>query len=496
MSRGGMSETRKAKLMDLKKREDLKDALVDKFKVRFGHGGAGKSSDEMSVCSETIANEVNRFARSATITEANLMRLEGRLQGRAQGQLPKIGEDNQSMISGVSGYSTMSRARSLTSLAGKNLVQGSGAPKSYDWTKLDEYAGYLHEQDSLRQQIGVKALQRKMKMDLDFQVNQKVLKKEDALEEERRYHQNSQLELERWKTQEQSRAEEKHAKIGREKKDRDDQRAYEIKIRDEESSKKKNEEANLVEKIIDEMEEEQRRFEKKKEKTKKSMKKVFEENMADQQKRNQGKRDQMVKEAADMKEYNRILDEQEAQRAEELAQRMERQGELMKKLMSNMDATKKGAGANDAQRALAQQEEQDRHFFEAEHVKHNRLHDMRIENQAYLLKQMEEKAGRGDEDKYLTRIQAQILERDTEEYNNIEAQKVVDRKSRNLEHRKDIERQMEYKMRQSVPEMSQVEISLNKPLLQLVDMTLDARDANTLAQSQLKRTRIHEEDEE
>ncbi|CAE8728777.1 unnamed protein product, partial [Polarella glacialis] len=102
MSRGGMSETRKAKLMDLKKREDLKDALVDKFKVRFGHGGAGKSSDEMSVCSETIANEVNRFARSATITEANLMRLEGRLQGRAQGQLPKIGEDNQSMISGVS----------------------------------------------------------------------------------------------------------------------------------------------------------------------------------------------------------------------------------------------------------------------------------------------------------------------------------------------------------------------------------------------------------
>lgn len=57
-------------------------------------------------------------------------------------------------------------------------------PASYDWTRLDEYAplssivssawallrSYLHEQDALRQQLGVKALQRKMRMDLDQQV--------------------------------------------------------------------------------------------------------------------------------------------------------------------------------------------------------------------------------------------------------------------------------------------------------------------------------------
>lgn len=105
-----------------------------------------------------------------------------------------------------------------------------------------------------------------------------------------------------------------------------------------------------------------------------------------------------------------------------------------------------------------------------------------MENQAYLLKQMEEKDSRKNEagqllgfalrssnalclrqsrpapsslqEKYLQQIQAAILERDAEEYNSVEKQKVMDRKVRNLEHRKDIERQMEYKARQSVPEMS------------------------------------------
>lgn len=290
---------------------------------------------------------------------------------------------------------------------------------------------------------------------------------------------NSQMELERWKQQEQAREEEKHEKIQKEKADRDAQMTYEKELKSQETQKRKDEEASLVEKIVTEMEQEQRRFEKKKEQTKKQMRKVFEENMEDQRKRNEEKKRAMEEEAERMKEYNRILDEQEEQRAEELAQRMERQANLMKKLQENVDSAKKGAGDNDAQRAAAQQEEQDRHFFEAENVKQNRLAQMRLENQAYLLKQMEEKDGRKGEEKYLQHIQAQILEKDTEEYNMIEKQKVIDRKVRNVEHRKDIERQMEYKQRQSVPEMSSSEIQMNRPLLQLVEHTLQTRDQNT-----------------
>lgn len=106
-------------------------------------------------------------------------------------------------------------------LGARRGVVGSKAPAPYNWTILDEYAplelgnsrprivrfdeekvmqksyfgllssffrhfsptfsyfqsdfllilrSYLHEQDALRQQLGVKALQRKMKLDLDQQV--------------------------------------------------------------------------------------------------------------------------------------------------------------------------------------------------------------------------------------------------------------------------------------------------------------------------------------
>lgn len=490
-----MSDARRAKLMDLKRREELKDALTVKFQGRYGRG-AKKEPDEMSVASDVIRKEVDRFSRKAGITEANLMRLERRLQGRAQGKVTRNADDASSVCTGVSGYSTMSRARSTASLAGRSVVGGPAKkklPSSYDWTRLDEYASYLHEQDSLRQQLGVQALKRKLRMDLDQQVAEREQKKTDALEEERRYHQNSLMELERWKEQEQAREEEKQELIAKEKADRDDQLAYEKQLKAQEQQKKKAEESDLVEKIIDEMEAEQKKFERKKENTKKAMRKVFEENMEDQRKRNQEEKEAREAEARQMKEFNRLLDEQEEQRAEELAQRMERQATLMKKLQENVDGIKKGAGDNDAQRAAAQQDEQDRHFFEAEAVKQNRLHQMRLENQAYLLKQMEEKDGRKDEDKYLQHIQSQILERDTDEYNAVEKQKVIDTRFRNIEHRKDIEKQVEYKQRQSVPEMTESEMQINRPLLELVEDTLQKRDANVAANPPQKK---HDEDED
>lgn len=488
-----MSDNRRAKLMDLKRREDLKDALVEKFKGRFGKGSSLKDPDEMSVSSEVIRKEVDRFAKTAAVTEANLIRLERRLHGRAQ---KCIADDNQSVISGVSNYSGMTRSRSAASIAGREVVGSKfELPASYDWTRLDEYASYLHEQDALWQQLGVKALQRKMRMDLDQQVAEKSKRKTDAVEEDRRYFENSLMEMERWKEQEQLRQDEKQQRIVKEKLDRDAQLEYERKLKDEELQKKKDEEASLVEKIVNEMELEERRYEKKKEQTKRAMRKVFEENMEDQRRRNIAKKEATEKEAETMKEYNRLLDEQEGQRAMELAARMERQSELMKKLQENVDSVKKGAGDNDAQRAALQAEEQDRHYFEAESVKQNRLQQMRFENQAYLLKQMEEKDSRKNEEKYLQQIQAAILERDAEEYNAVEKQKVIDRKLRNLEHRKDIERQMEYKSRQSVPEMSEAEIQLNRPLLELVERTLQTRDEYAKMAKEVQKPIAEEEED-
>jgi len=119
----------------------------------------------------------------------------------------------------------------------------------------------------------------------------------------------------------------------------------------------------------------------------------------------------------------------------------------------------------------------DRHFFEAEAVKQNRLQQMRLENQGYLLRQMDEKDARQEDERDLQNIQAHILCRDTEEYNNLEKNKVVDRRRRLVDHSNDIKKQMVYKLAQSQPQMTDAEIQMNKPLLQMAHRTLEARDA-------------------
>lgn len=470
-----LSDSRRAKLLNMKQREDLKDQLTEKFKGRFGHGGA-KEADEVSVCSAAIRRDVEDFASKARASESNLDRLERKLRGRAQGK----GEDD-SMVSGVSAYTGLTGlsrlsagSRSATSLVGKNLVEG----RKHDWSKLDEYASYLHEQDALRQSLGVKALQRKLKMDLDQQVKEKKRKDQEALAEEERFHQNTLAELERWKHQEQERDEEKKEKIRKEQKDRDDQLLYERQLRDAEERRKKTEEAALVEKICTEMEGDQKRHEKKKEQVKKAMRKVQTDNVEDQRKRKIAELEAKDKEAETMKEYNRILDQQEEQRAEELVQRMEKQKVLMKKLQESSGRAKAEAGDNDSKRADAQQEEQDRHFFEAEAVKQHRLKQMRLENQAYLLKQMDERNSRGEEENYLTSIQAQILERDTIEYTQKEKQKFADRRTKNVAHRKELEKQMKRNAQVCAMDMDDKEVAINKPLLDLVDRTLATRNEN------------------
>ena len=45
---------------------------------------------------------------------------------------------------------------------------------NFEWSKLDEYASYLHEQDAVRQKLGVHDMQKKLRADLDKQVRHGV----------------------------------------------------------------------------------------------------------------------------------------------------------------------------------------------------------------------------------------------------------------------------------------------------------------------------------
>lgn len=454
--------------MNLKKREDLKGALTDKFKGRFGRGAKERGDDEVSVASTAIRREVSKFADQADVTEANLGRLERKLYHKAS----KRRESDAVSASGVSVYSTMSRSRSLASI-GENIAGGG---QGYDWNKLDEYASYLHEQDAIRQKQGVVALQRKLRADLDSQVAERRCKRQHEEEEGSRHHMNLMVELERWKETEQFRAEELRHKVMKEKDDRDEQLAFENRLKNDAENQKRKDESELVDKIVNEMEHDQVKYERKKTDHRKNMRKIFDDNMEDTRQREIGRKQQQETEAQAMRDYNRLLDDQDEQRAEELAARMERQKQLMAQMQANVAAQAKESGDNDAMRANAQQEEMDRHAYEAEKAKQARLKQMRLENKSYLFRQMDEKAGRSNEDKDLQDIQAKMLSRDTAEYNELERQKAMQRRHRNFEHRQEIERQIIARAGQSVPAMSEAEVAMNRQLLTLVDRTLEQRD--------------------
>merc|ERR1719262_1953005 len=151
--------------------------------------------------------------------------------------------------------------------------------QEFDWSKLDEYASYLHEQDALRQKAGVLAMQQKLRLDLDRQVADQRMKKQRQREEEQKYYMNQLVEVEQWKEMERAKAEELKHKAHKEKKDRDEQLQYERMLKDDERQRKKDEEAQLVEKIAREMELEKERMEMRRQQQKDAMKKVFAENL-------------------------------------------------------------------------------------------------------------------------------------------------------------------------------------------------------------------------
>merc|ERR1712178_493445 len=108
-----------------------------------------------------------------------------------------------------------------------------------------------------------------------------------------------------------------------------------------------------------------------------------------------------------------------------------------------------------------------------------KLKEMRHDTQSFLFKQMAEKDEKKEQALELKRLQASILEADTQEYMQMEKQKSQDRRVRNIEHRIELEDQIAGRAKEVVRKyaMSDAEMKMNRQLLDLVDKTLDERDA-------------------
>merc|ERR1711959_520274 len=206
---------------------------------------------------------------------------------------------------------------------------------------------------------------------------------------------------------------------------------------------------------------------------------VFAENLEKNAQKEEARMRQQELDMEAMKEYNRILDQQEEMRAQELQARMDKQKALMEKMKENVQKQQQKKGDEDARRAAKQKEEADARAIEMERNKEAKLKEMRYETQNFLFKQMAEKDEKKEQALELKRLQAGILEADTQEYMQMEKQKSQDRRVRNVEHRILLEEQIADRAAEVVRKyaMSGAEVKMNRQLLDLVDKTLAERDA-------------------
>merc|ERR1711939_1300443 len=131
-------------------------------------------------------------------------------------------------------------------------------------------------------------------------------------------------------------------------------------------------------------------------------------------------------------------------------------------------------GDEDYRRAAKQKEEADARAIEMERNKEAKLKEMRHDTQSFLFKQMSEKDEKKEQALELKRLQASILEADTQEYMQMEKQKSQDRRLRNIDHRVELEHQIAQRAQEPQKKyaMSGAEVKMNRQLLELVDKTL------------------------
>ena len=176
-------QSRLKHLLALKKREDLKTVLVEKFADK-------KNAKE----------KVEEFVNTAKLTEANLSRLERNIQ--------QNGEPSEYSVA----TATQITAR----------PENQATERQERWSKLDEYASYLASLDSVRAKAEHARVQTAIRQGLDRQVADRRNKSDRELQEDRRYGEALQKDKALWE-------------------------AYEMKVKDERRRKAELEQKLLLE---------------------------------------------------------------------------------------------------------------------------------------------------------------------------------------------------------------------------------------------------------
>ena len=356
-------------------------------------------------------------------------------------------------------------------------------PENYEWNRLDNYATIIQSHEEARTRDEKRAVQSRIKADLDKQMADIRSRKEREKRDDAEYYKNLSIEIEQWKEYDRRVAEDRRIKAEIEKLDRDEQLQYDSSKKQEQHEKLQREDQMLLQRIDLELKEEQREVANKKLREKELIKKLMEENERDRRAKTDLKRALAMDELRQLDDYTKLIEKQEREREAELAARVHRQKELIKRMEENVLRKIEEKSNDDNIRALKQQAERDARALEVESFRKKRLEELKQDMKDMLRSQVEEKRQRQKEESELKEIHAQILKLDTDEFQRSERERLELKKQLISKYKEQLHAQVESMKNRRMyerDEMNQREIALNRDLIGVVERVMrDEESKNT-----------------
>jgi len=313
------------------------------------------------------------------------------------------------------------------------------------WANINKFNTVLYQQEQLRRKAREMEMKNKMKNALDTQKVEKYKRREIENIENGEYYNSQLAQMSLYDSKEESKKVAQQRKVDQEKIDRAKQIEIENKQKRKIMKEEKSNDMKTVQRLKEELEAESKMNMDKRENEKRHLMRMLKENDENKKEKNKEREKERQNDIHSQEEYARMLDKQEADRANEFATRMKKMQGLMNRMADTVVADQREKQRQEDDRiknAFAEREEQERiNELEKFQLNKKQKHD----NKEFLKNQMENRV----KQKALERIermeQAEMWRKDSENYAKQEAYHSDKTKKMNMDHIKILKEQMEAK---------------------------------------------------
>jgi len=345
-----------------------------------------------------------------------------------------------------------------------------------EWAVLDKLAAQMHKQDATRQRARELELQQRLREDLGRQMADTKIKEDRVKQMDHDFLKAQTDANEKWQQDESAKEEKQKEKLRVQKEERQLQLVEVQERRDQEKTKLKQEDQEMMERIQTDMEVEKKRVEDRWAAKRDQQKKALALSNESIHIKNSAQKEQEEQEKKAYHEYHRAQELREREKQEkkdaEEAQRIKREsvGAARAEIEKHKEQQAHAKSAKERQA-------KDASDVQREETNQKMLADQRLHTQAYLLQQMRDKQTIKQVEVEKMRKIRQDAESDSKIFHKSEITRGNEKRGRNMEHRAQLERQIEKKMATQGPAknsevMSEVELRLNRNLLERVNQAL------------------------